>query len=247
MDWLYDSIDGIKQHRFSVGDPEMERKETEERIKSFFPVGNQFVFAVNYDECRIPYISDGISEMLGYDVDEVDDLSFFYDITHPDDLEAVKALTIRFLSVFCGNIRLEPLKHVFHIVYRLRRQDGRYIRVQLQTGMLTHDANHAIVSSFGIFTDVSLLHGSDEVRAYMTGPGIPNFNFSNGPIPSGAHFTRREREIVALMGEGLSSEAIAKKLFISIQTVNTHRKNILHKAGVKNSAGLMAYFFRHGF
>jgi len=53
--------------------------------------------------------------------------------------------------------------------------------------------------------------------------------------------TQREKEIITLLAKEKSSQEIADTLFISIYTVNTHRKNILHKLGIKNTAGLMKF------
>jgi len=53
--------------------------------------------------------------------------------------------------------------------------------------------------------------------------------------------TRREMEILKLICDGLSSKDICEKLFISINTVETHRKRILLKLNVKNSVGVVKY------
>ncbi|RZJ51515.1 MAG: response regulator transcription factor [Chryseobacterium sp.] len=53
--------------------------------------------------------------------------------------------------------------------------------------------------------------------------------------------TRRELEILRLICDGLSSKDIGEKLFISINTVETHRKRILMKLNVKNSVGVVKY------
>jgi len=53
--------------------------------------------------------------------------------------------------------------------------------------------------------------------------------------------TKREREIVALIVEGLTNEQIARQLFLSPLTVNTHRKNMLSKLGCPNTAALVRY------
>jgi DNA-binding CsgD family transcriptional regulator len=53
--------------------------------------------------------------------------------------------------------------------------------------------------------------------------------------------TEREKNIVRLVAIGLSSMEIADKLFLSIHTINTHRKNILRKLGIKTASGLMVY------
>ncbi|MCO4815281.1 MAG: response regulator transcription factor [Flavobacteriales bacterium] len=53
--------------------------------------------------------------------------------------------------------------------------------------------------------------------------------------------SKREQEIIVLIAEGLTNAQIAEKLFLSNHTVNTHRKNILGKLGVKNTAGIVMY------
>jgi DNA-binding NarL/FixJ family response regulator len=58
--------------------------------------------------------------------------------------------------------------------------------------------------------------------------------------------TDRELEIVKLISSGLKSSEIAKQLFISVNTVETHRKNIFSKTGVKNAVGLSHYARKHG-
>lgn len=57
------------------------------------------------------------------------------------------------------------------------------------------------------------------------------------------HLTKRELEVLALISQALNNKEIAKELYISDQTVSVHRKNIMRKLGVSNTAGLikMAY------
>lgn len=58
--------------------------------------------------------------------------------------------------------------------------------------------------------------------------------------------TEREIEVLKLITEEYSNSEIAERLFISIRTVDTHRRNILDKLGVKNTAGLVKYAIQHG-
>lgn len=58
--------------------------------------------------------------------------------------------------------------------------------------------------------------------------------------------TDRELEIIGLVAQELSTNAIAEKLFISPGTVETHRHNIIRKLGVKNSIGIIKYAVKHG-
>jgi DNA-binding NarL/FixJ family response regulator len=53
--------------------------------------------------------------------------------------------------------------------------------------------------------------------------------------------SERENEIIKLVAEGNTNNKIAELLFLSSHTVNTHRKNIMAKLGVKNTAGIVMY------
>ncbi len=66
-------------------------------------------------------------------------------------------------------------------------------------------------------------------------------NTSPVPAVNNKELTKRETEIVKLVAEGRTAKEIAGRLFISIHTVNTYRKNILKKLGVKNSSELVMF------
>lgn len=60
------------------------------------------------------------------------------------------------------------------------------------------------------------------------------------------NLSQREIEIVELVVQGLTNDKIAKKLFLSIHTVSTHRKNILRKLKVKSASELVIYAIKTG-
>jgi DNA-binding NarL/FixJ family response regulator len=69
------------------------------------------------------------------------------------------------------------------------------------------------------------------------------------PDPEGAKIatlTAREREVIALIGEGLKNRQIAKRLFISETTVRHHLTSIFDKLGVADRLELVIYAYRHG-
>ncbi|MDR2824403.1 MAG: LuxR C-terminal-related transcriptional regulator, partial [Prevotellaceae bacterium] len=51
----------------------------------------------------------------------------------------------------------------------------------------------------------------------------------------------REKEIITLVAKGLTNKEIADKLFLSLHTVITHRRNIARKLEVRSAAGLTVY------
>ena len=65
-------------------------------------------------------------------------------------------------------------------------------------------------------------------------------------IAEADRLSEREVEILVAICQGLSTQEIADKLFISKRTVDKHRANILEKSGCKNTASLVVYAIRYG-
>jgi len=61
------------------------------------------------------------------------------------------------------------------------------------------------------------------------------------------NLTDRELAVLKLIGQEFSSQEISEKLFISFHTVENHRANLMDKAGVKNTAGLIRWATKNDF
>lgn len=57
--------------------------------------------------------------------------------------------------------------------------------------------------------------------------------------------SKREIELIRYLSKGLSSEEIAEEMFLSRHTIDTHRRNILSKTGVRNTIELLNLLSRH--
>lgn len=66
---------------------------------------------------------------------------------------------------------------------------------------------------------------------------------SNKTEHSSSQLTEREIELIKLIGEELTMKEIADKIYLSEHTVKTHRKNIMAKLDVKNTAGMIKKAF----
>ena len=74
-------------------------------------------------------------------------------------------------------------------------------------------------------------------RANINVEDIDFESFSCEPVL----LSERENEIIKYIAEGQTNAQIAEQLFLSNHTINTHRKNIMAKLGVKNTAGIVMY------
>lgn len=81
-----------------------------------------------------------------------------------------------------------------------------------------------------------------DIVEQMRGESIDlnNINFKNVTFDK-VELTDRELQIIGLIAEGYTNAQIAAVLYISNHTVNTHRKNIMKKLGVNNTAGIVMY------
>ncbi|MBS1751867.1 MAG: response regulator transcription factor [Bacteroidetes bacterium] len=80
-------------------------------------------------------------------------------------------------------------------------------------------------------------------KSYLSHEVSQSLRASDNSLPP---VTRREKEVLQLIAEGLTNTEIAEKLFISIPTVNTHRKSLLDKFEAKNTAILVSKGIKSG-
>ena len=87
-----------------------------------------------------------------------------------------------------------------------------------------------------IMVDGFLRRGSGQDGKFPNDSGTPD-------IP----LTKREKEVLSFIAEGLNNEEISQKLFISPRTVDTHRTNIMQKLDIHDAANLVKFAIEHGF
>jgi len=91
------------------------------------------------------------------------------------------------------------------------------------------------------------------IRAVYSGgtfisPSISDKILKESPLKEQAYqtLTVREREVLRLIASGLTNKQVAKKLFISVKTVETHRTNIMQKLDIHITADLVRYAIKIG-
>lgn len=83
---------------------------------------------------------------------------------------------------------------------------------------------------------------AEKLAGYLTHINVP----PPSPLPDSPSLTKRELEILRLIGEEFTNTEIADQLFISENTVFTHRRNLLGKLSARNTAGLIRSAARFG-
>ncbi len=161
------------------------------------------------------------------------------------------------LDIFMPNLRgIEAIHEIkmihpdVKILILTMNKDKEYLYWALSAGakgyLLKEDADKELFSAIEkVRQDKTYVspYFSDEVinDLVQIGKGNAKAIFEIDPL------TTREREVLKLIAEGKSSKEIAHLLFISVFTVNNHRKSIMEKLNLKKATDLVKYAIRKGY
>jgi DNA-binding CsgD family transcriptional regulator len=134
-------------------------------------------------------------------------------------------------------------KKSYKIIYdfRLRTQKGEYVRFLQQLVPLELDGQGNIWLM--LMVNDTVPDRSDDAppqRKVIHMPSGKEFVF-NEEEDRRTRLTRREIEVLELLAQGLPSKRIADVLYLSVNTVNNHRRNILEKTSTGNTAEALRY------
>ena len=207
---------------------------------------NAYCYSVDYQTGRFRYVSPGVHRLLGYDraAWQMGGPQAAFERVHPDDRGCV-------LDIY-AEMNRELLRHPleergelnFVFTCRVRAQAGHYLHLSHHLTFPTFDATGAPLTDFALVSDITSLKVPQACQLEgQKGPAAdPATRKTLLFARRGAvTFSKREIEILRLVAEGVESHEIARRLFISYHTVCTHRKNLLHKAGVKGPVELVGY------
>ncbi|MDH5398512.1 MAG: helix-turn-helix transcriptional regulator [Cyclobacteriaceae bacterium] len=166
---------------------------------------------------------------------------------HPEDLCDVLMLNSISGKILNKLPAHEVKKNALYMDYRLRKRTGEYIRVLHQWSVLEAHEIYGAVTSITICTDISHIKLGGAVQHRWKGPGKELFDQmvseKKKKKANGLPVSKREYEIIQLLGKGLRSNEIADELHLSVHTVNTHRRNILRKFDVSSLAEVLMKVF----
>jgi DNA-binding NarL/FixJ family response regulator len=107
--------------------------------------------------------------------------------------------------------------------------------------MMESGASGYLLKNSGRQEIIQALHDVAKGKTYLSFEAGQALKSSGLKNPDRPILTKREKEILQLITEGLTNIQMAEKLFISVDTVDTHRKNLYNKLKVNNTVMLMRY------
>jgi DNA-binding CsgD family transcriptional regulator len=197
------------------------------------------------------YYSPKYATVLGWDsIRAESDINYTNSLIHPDDLPLLYKASICYIKLgfaLPDKTNSKDYKAVFD--YRVRGKNGNYVRIIEQQVPLEFD------KSGNVWLALSMVDLSPEpdVNAPFRGR-LKNkrtgelffFPPEEDPNSQATWLTNREKEILQLIARGLISKEIADKLYISVNTVNTHRQRIIEKLNVSNTYEAIRYAHERG-
>ena len=128
-------------------------------------------------------------------------------------------------------------------VVREPLRNPRYVATAMASGvhgLLLRSAEPAQVLDAIRRTHLERRYLDPELAALATGLGVRHTVTARQPL------SRREYQVLQLISDGLENQAIAKSLFVSVETIRTHVKSILRKLHARDRAHAVAVAFRLG-
>jgi hypothetical protein len=115
---------------------------------------------------------------------------------------------------------------------KIRNATGSYSNLLFQCYLFYSKTPYKTVYLIQVHTNIDNIRNIQDKYHYYIGNDFSYFKYPDEEMMNkGIIFTKREFEIIRFIAHGHSSALIAEKIYISLHTVNTHRRNILKKSG----------------
>lgn len=116
-----------------------------------------------------------------------------------------------------------------------------YSDAQFINEFLQSEASAYVLKNAGKTEILNAIKFAEQGQKYISKELLPTTEKCDSELSKINTLTRRELDIIKLLVSGKNSQQIAEDLYLSVFTVNTHRKNILHKLNLKNAAGIVKF------
>lgn len=191
-----------------------------------------FIFIFDMDTALPIWINKYFERKLNYTNNDLKQFTpaDFMNLFHPRSLERFTKRVQNYDSEREGT----------KTVYQLRSKEGKWVYMLLSSRVYERTVDGRIKLLLGYATEISRdeldanLRQIDEIEQKR-----PNESLINC-------LSRRELDVIRFIAKGFTDKEIAEKLHISIHTTKTHRKRIISKLGLRNSAVLIKFAVENG-
>jgi hypothetical protein len=200
-------------------------------LENMMEINDQFLYIGALTKMQIIYTSKRSAQMIGITPQDLRP-NHFIEASHPDDI----------MRGSLGRVRLFKMAHNVSIAkggyalmssnYRIRNAQGNYSNLLMQFYVVYKHLPYESTFVIKVHTNIDWCKKLKYGYHFYTGNDLSYFRYPDEKLLMvGVPFSNRELEIIHLIESGLNSYQIAEKIFLSPQTVYTHRRNILKKSG----------------
>lgn len=214
------------------------------------------IYVADYTTGNYLLMSKAVRMTMGYDPEDFlsAGVSFTIENYHKDDMRLFNE------EIFPERLRLlkkippeEHANYLFSYNYRYRNKNKEYSNFLQRNCFIKSDEKGNPLLSLGMIINITHFKSENPIIQVVDKLST-SANESNETIYKKAFylnnedrlFTKREKEILLWIADGLTSKEIANKIFLSESTVINHRKNMQQKAGVQNVSELVSFSLRQG-
>lgn len=217
-------------------------------VSAVFATGPFYYYLIDFYDFSISNLSAGFAEAHGINPEEIRSIKDILALVHPDEITLVSKAEEKALAFMHQHIGMDKIKSCkFSYNFRFKNALGGYDCYNHQSLILTTDEHDNFVKSLNIHTNISHLTDKNTNTFSIIGLNgqpsflnLPIFGEEDRESTLNYNFSSREIEVIKMIADGESSREIADRLFISPETVKTHRKNIFKKSGCNSAAELVA-------
>lgn len=229
-------IDANKNSAFQKIDDESALMQ---QINAMTEKNNQFFYIADVVGLNIIFTSKGSKDILGIDSKDFTPSTSF-SLTSPKNSKRHNLARTKLIKMGNELYFLEQGEKLISTTLSLKNVSGNYSDFLFQGYMFYSAKPYKTVFMLMVITDVSWFKKIKYGYHYYVGNEMQHFKFPDEELlMMGNVFSEREFEILKLIEAGLNSREIAEKMFLSIHTVDTHRRNIIRKTGKPNTSELI--------
>ncbi len=228
------------------------------KMAAIFAPGESYFYILNMHDLQLDYISPEVSKFYNDDIEDIS-METLLRNTNPNHIPVLEKKEAVIRDFFLNHLKKEErLDYKIIYSYDLIDDNGKSRTMLMQATVISLSVEGTPMHVLSIHSDISHItpRASKNVSFMSLSGANSYFNVDTAygkfrtqyvlgseDIPG---YTKREKEIIKLLSQGLESGEIAEILHISTNTVTTHRRNILRKGEFKNTAHLIGGFFKLG-
>ena len=209
-------------------------------VEQLYP--DQVLMLCNRSHPKLQYVGSNCRHIFGFEKEEFQRFRVqdFFARIHGEDVEGLQQC-FEFIN---SAEPYDPVTHRFVFHYRFKCRTGSYIHVRDEKLAIESEKGKYIY--FTMFKNISnhekFFHVKLNILQYNQGDVMKVYTFD--PRHADHSITPRQNEIIKLIIKGFSTQEIADRLHVSVNTVKNHKQALFRKVNVKSSVELINFASR---